>query len=225
MEGLIRAGALMGCAVAVTLVVACNGKPSAPTPVEEQWTENGERFLIKGSTDVSGSAIVYEGICSLSLQHFPKGTFWQALGKRGTARGDDSIDLVDVGDKIGDLPVDPEQQRKAQFDPRASIVFDFLDGRQATVKLPPATMYLEIEKTLQKIEHGPVVFGQEVDDGKPARNVYYIAATPAVFGPATTLRDIDAIAVATRLPDAKGTKKCSYTDTKALEIDLQLREV
>ena len=52
MEGLIRAGAPMGCAVAVTLVVACNAKPAAPTPVEVRWTENGERFLIKGSTDV-----------------------------------------------------------------------------------------------------------------------------------------------------------------------------
>ena len=47
-----------------------------------------------------------------------------------------------------------------------------------------------------------------------------------MFGPATTLSDIDAIAVATLLPDVKGTKKCSYTDDKdkASTIDMQLKE-
>ena len=75
--------------------------------------------------------------------------------------------------------------------------------------------------------------GESDTDPKPGLSIMFMqGSTKKVFGQASVLSDLDAIAIANLLPDVKGTKTCTgYSSTsktskgKAMpDIELQLKE-
>jgi hypothetical protein len=235
--------------VVVSLSAACKGgsNDAAPTgdtadptsaaaasgpakPLEVDWVKE-DKFQVKGSPKQYGEVAIFRSIYQVTVHGFPKGTKWAALDKKGIVDSDvyNILKILDMTDKIGDVPADKDKQREARLDPGANLTLELPSGEKADIKLPGSDLGLSVDEMLKKVENGPVLFGKEPPDEKPMENILYLEGmTPEVFGRASVLKDVDAVAKAERLPDSKGTKKCTgYKDNAgkpAADMELQLKE-
>lgn len=207
--------------------------PRPTTPLDIEWVKD-DKFQVKGKPTQYGDVTIFRSTYQVTIHGFPKGTKWSALDKKGIADSDvfAIIKILDMTEKIGTVPADAEKQRDAKLDPEATLTLELPGGEKADIKLPPSDLGLSVDEMLKKVENGPVLFGKEPPDEKPMESILFIQGiTPELFGRATVLRDVDAVAKATLLPDVKGTKKCTgYKDnagkpTSDIELNLKETEV
>ena len=172
---------------------------------------------------------MYKGFYQVTLEKFPKGTYFKAGDKSGTM--DSFIEIVkvkEVTSMLGKVPVD--KILDYEVDPESKIEIIRPDGTWAEIKLPPTRIGYAIKDALAKVENGPVKFGDEGDeDPKPGLSILFNESiSKKVYGQASVLSDIDAVAIARLLPDVKGTKTCTgyqSNDKKPMpDIELQLKE-
>jgi hypothetical protein len=209
---------------------ATSASPREAKPLEIEWVKE-DKFQVKGEPKKYGDVTIFRSNYQVTVHGFPKGTKWAALDKKGVIDSDvyGIIKIIDMTEKIGGVPVDKDKQREAKLDPEATLTLELPTGEKADIKLPPSDLGLSVEEMLKKVENGPVLFGKEPPDEKPMENILFLEGfTPEVFGRASVLRDVDAIAKAERLAEVKGTKKCTgYKDNAgkaASDIELQLKE-
>jgi hypothetical protein len=235
--------------VFLSLTAACKGKsedmaapgdnapatsaaaaPVPAKPLDIEWLKD-DKFQVKGSPKQYGEIAIFRSNYQVTLHGFPKGTKWSALDKKGITESESLaiLKILDMTEKLGDVPVDQDKQRDAKLDPGASLTLDLPTGEKGDIKLPASDLGLSIEETFKKIENGPVLFGKEPPDEKPMENILFVEGmTPEVFGRASVLKDVDAVAKSERLAEVKGTKKCTgYKDNAgkpAADMELQLKE-
>lgn len=243
----MRAHIILIALLSLASAAGCKGKGSDGSPsgttsadgpsgskrgdtLEIEWVKD-DKFQIKGSPKQYGEAGIFRGTYQVTIYGFPKGTKWAALDKKGIIDSDvyNILKIVDMSEKLGDVPADSDKQREFKLDPGASLKLELPDGDNADIKLPPSDLGLSVDEAFKKIENGPVLFGKEPPDAKPMENVLYLnGLSPTVFGRASVLKDVDAVAKATLLPDVKGTKKCTgykNNDGKAAaDLELALKE-
>lgn len=232
---------------AFSMVVACKGgsddpkptvrestatssRPALPptnTTLEIEWTKD-DKFQVKGRPLQKGEVDIFEAAYRVSLYGFPTGTKWSALDKSGATASSvmANIRVVDMVEKLGTLPADATLRHKAKLDPEATLTLEVPGGAKVDIKLPPSDAGLSAEKMLDKIDSGPVLFGKEPPDAKPMQSIILVDSVhPKLFGRAETLRDVDALAKAQLLADAKGTKTCTgYKGNGGKDIVLNLKE-
>ncbi len=99
-----------------------------------------------------------------------------------------------------------------------------------TVPLPPIHYSaMSVGYLFEEVKDGPVRFGDEParPDGPP-RSVIDANTSPQIFGTATTIRDIDAVAISTTLPAVKSARQCGgYKDDDGrpmAAVTLELKE-
>src|SRR5207237_5664545 len=80
------------------------------------------------------------------------------------------------------------------------------------LKLRPQGVSFHIDDMLKKAENGPLLFGKEPPHEGAPRSIMVVNYNHPLFGAATTLADLDALAFEHLLPKEKGTKVCGgYT--------------
>ena len=227
-------------AVACKRRLADSGPPDPSEPAEVatgkggplaiEWVKD-EKFQVKGSPKQYADVGIFRGTYQVTIYGFPKQTKWSALDKKGVIDSDiySILKIADMSDKLGDVPADPEKQRDAKLDPGATLALELPNGATASIKLPPSGLGLSVDEALKKIENGPVLFGNEPPGGKPMESILYANGfSSPLFGRATKLRDVYALAKATLLPDVKGTKKCTgykgKDDKPTSDLELSLKE-
>lgn len=194
-----------------------------------EWTSNHE-FHLAGAPEQKGEVAIYEGNYQVTLFKFPGGTEWRAGDKSGHLESDiySILKITNVVDKMGAAPI--AGYRDAKIDPQAKLRLELPDAGMLTVDLPALDFGYQVGSLMEKIDNGPVLFGNE-----PARKVDRPASLLAVggasdlklFGRATLLRDVDALSRTRTLPTVKGTKVCGgykHDGKPAPDLTLRLKE-
>ena len=196
-------------------------------PVEIVWTNEYE-FAVKGEPTARGNAMLDKHYLKVILQNFPQGTTMELGSASGIVGnyGSGTVEL-DVQDKIGALPVDLAE---AKLDPGVPLVIKAPNQPPVTVKLMPQRVSFHIDELLKKAENGPLLFtsgGKEPPHEGPPRSIMIVNYNHSLFGTASTLADLDALAFERLLPEVKGTKVCggySSGGKKMPDLTVQLKE-
>jgi hypothetical protein len=202
--------------IGIVLLIAClgcgqkrvsrrEGGKSLSGPVEIAWNNEYE-FSVKGEPSMKGHVMLDKRFLKVMLQNFPRGTTLELGSATGIVGdyGSGTLEL-DVSDKIGALAVDLGE---AKLDPGMPLVLKPANQPPVTVKLMPVRVSFQIDDLLKKAENGPLLFGKEAPHEGPPRSIMVVNYSHPLFGTATTLADVDALAFEKLLPDAKGTKVC-----------------
>jgi hypothetical protein len=234
---LIAVAALVGCDKASDGNDADNGDKSgkasskggdlAPKKeLEIEWPKDN-KFVVKGEPKKYGECTVFRGTYQVTVHGFPKGTKWTAGNKKGSTESPvfSILKIKDMQPEMGKLKI--ADLTKATLDPELSLTLE-PPGYEAKIKLPPGQV-LGLKDMLHKAENGPVLFGDESEAAKQGLAIlFFDSLRPKVFGKATLLEEVDAVAVSHMLDQVKGTKTCTgYSDNagKAMpNIELQLKE-
>ncbi|MBW2457978.1 MAG: hypothetical protein JRI68_25960 [Deltaproteobacteria bacterium] len=194
--------------------------------LEIEWPKDN-KFTVKGNAKQYGDCTVFRGTYQVTIHGFPKGTQWSAGDKKGTTQSPTLaiLKLKDVQTELGKLKI--ADLIKVTVDPKLTLKLQ-PPGYEAEIKLPPGRV-LGLNDILKKVENGPVLFGEESEEAKKGLAILSLESLrPKVFGKATLLEEVDAIAVSHLLEEVKGTKTCKgYTDNAGKpmpDIELQLKE-
>jgi hypothetical protein len=196
----------------VLALVACGHKkvnrrqPKEFTgPVEIIWT-NEYQFVVKGEPAARGHVMLDKSFLKVFVENFPQGTTLELGPASGVVGewGSGSVEM-DVKDKLGALPV---ELGEAKLDAGVPLVVKPSGQPAVTLKLQPQRVSFHIDDMLKKAENGPLLFGKEAPHEGPPRSIMVVNYNHPVFGAATTLADIDALAFAHLLPAVKGEKVC-----------------
>lgn len=200
----------------------------ADKPLEIEWHKDDE-FRVKGRSERYGDVSIYEGNYQITIHGFPEKTRWAVGELKGEIDSAiyDIVKIEDITGRLGEVPI--AKLRDHKIDIAKSMTLDLPNGDWIELKLPPADLGLSVERALEKVENGPVVFAGEPADAKPRENIMLLESfDKKVFGRATVLADIDGVAIVRRLEEVKGTKVCSgYTDNSGKpmpNLELQLLE-
>ncbi len=205
------------------------GVPEKKKKVKTEWIKAKRKFQVKGKKKLYGDVSIFQGAYQVTIHGFPKGTAWSVGEDKGTvdSRVFEIIKIKEMQDQFGQIPID--KLKKFELDPKASLEVIMPNGNWFELELPATTVGLSIDHVLKKVENGPVKFGDEKGDPKPGTSVLFMyGLTWKVFGQASLLSDVDAIAMARLLDEVKSTKKCTgyrSNDKKPMpDIQLQLKE-
>lgn len=206
-------------------------KPEKKEPIEVTW----KRGAFSAATgEGEGRLSIYKGKLQLSLTKWPKGTYYEIGDEKGTIDAYSAIVVLrDAMDLYAKWPVKDLMNHTVDLEATVSIIRP--DGTHADVKLEPYKLNVfSFKSDIEAVQNGPYLFpGEKADDDpKPGRSIFYAngVGSRRVFGQATVMSDIDAVAFSRMLPEVKGTKTCGgYTKTsnrkeKMPDIEVQLKE-
>lgn len=205
---------------------ASTAKPLAapPTPV---WKE---RKLSFSEIPARASFLVSDLAYSMSFHKFPAGTHIVVNGKDEAVNDSGTLlTSVDLGEKIAQMAPKDATSFRYKLDPGIKITFKFPGDVTLDVNAPKVSVSFGVKRALGKVQDHPVLFGKE-SEAKPAQHtILYLGSTVEVFGPATTMLDVDRVAVRDRLPVRQGKMCHGYKDvgakgTKKRSLPMQMQD-
>jgi hypothetical protein len=196
-----------------------------PVPLPGEW-KDGELKTSAGRFSLRVYADGHE--YTVTLLDLPRGTRWTMGAQKGIA--DRSVEMltIDMSAQLGLIPI--ADIRTTQVDPGTVLRLDLPGGPAYEIALPPQSLNSAgLVEYLEKIDSGPVLFGDEPKEEKPEDSILFVFGGGwKVFGKATLLRDINAVARHHALPEVKRTKLCTgYASSgkSAPDLTLELKEV
>jgi hypothetical protein len=201
-----------------------NEAPAKPRPLEVSWTDDAiqQKFKLTGGGG-DGTAAGSEKGVRVDFDHFANGTTYEIAGKKGTI-GERGSEMVDIErfDQLGPVAYKDIEH----VDTGLTLKLVLPDGRQGETRLPPLSYKYHLKDIFKHAENGPVVFGKEPVDPKPADSLFDVDGDVVgkIIGRAGALQDIDFIATRDRLPTEKGRKQCSGYTGPVSTLTLVLKE-
>ncbi len=179
-----------------------------PPPLEFRWVSPSEFVAIDRDTMKGSARITDEGEYQIKFEGFQPGTRWIAGERRGQVRSEvfSIEEVASVRDQFADVPV--EELRDYRLGPDETLIIKTGSGREGSLELRPVTAWLAIRSILEQVEdRRPVTFENE---SEPSDELSLYFGSDDVYGPATTVGEIDLVAIRNRLPGAVGEVICEY---------------
>jgi len=194
----------------------------AAKPLELTWKAESisQDFTIAGGREHGGASAGKTGV-DLELVDMD-GASYEVGNQKGVVHG--KIELVTVK---GLAWLGPIAFRDLEHvDAGLTLKLELSDGRRGETKVPPLNFDLQIGDIFKTIDHGPVTFGAEPADPKPADALYDVdgLTSSRLYGKPAAVQNIDFIAIHTTLPAEKGRKICSGYTGRQQTLTLVLKE-
>lgn len=210
--------------------------PSDPTSAASpgvaptiQWTEHEATVSPFGAKIRSN---VFDLDWSLSFEKLPKGTKVRVGDQSAVTdeRGSTAL-KVPIADAIGGLAPKDALRFDYKFDPKLTLELELPDGTKVTTQVPGSAVNYGVQKAFEALKDKPVLFGKEPLEPQTKHSVV-LATTlqPEVLGAAATLREVDWVALADKLPGRAGKMCTGYKGkdekaTMSLPLDMVDHEI
>jgi hypothetical protein len=198
------------------LFTGCKGDPFKylTGPEAFLWKSDTE-FEIRGNPKMKGRLSHYDTELTFSVEGFPPELTIELGDRRITTRDDGRAYLkLDIMPQLAALPI--ANLRAARINHGLSVILTHPEHPQLIVPLPPLDVNpYSLASLLKKAADGPVRFGNEPPrpPGVPRSIMDLDDSPPKTYGAAGTLGELDAVAIAVRLPEVKGERQCGgYKD-------------
>lgn len=180
----------------------------APTP---KWSDHSVEF--EGLDRARGSFLVSDLSYSVSFHSFPAGTRFVINNKEEpVSAGGSYTTKVDISEQIGALAPKDATDYRYKLDPKLPITIKFPGTAELALQAPAQTVWFSLERVLKKVADTPVRFGNEQGAAPKEHSILLLGASHEVLGPATTMREVDWIAVREPLTPRKGKMCDGYSD-------------
>lgn len=191
------------------------------------------KITFTNMSDVKGTVgCLGRGGCKLTLENLPSGTKVKLDTVEVESEGNKRVSLeFDMGEQIAKASVKDALKYDKVVDPLKTLEVVFPDDVKVTAALPGLTTKYFIEHQMEELLNGrPVLFGKESAEPSTTHTILFADAlldSESLIGPATTMAEVDLVAVKEALPTRSGGKKCKgykATDGKGptTEADLML---
>lgn len=174
--------------------------PPPVRPLVVSWS--GAEGLIDGGGSIKAS--FYDGGYHISVVDLPEGGEWSIGEQSGRTSAAYTAIEVPVGDALGRRTFDALKQ----LDPERTLSLKLGDGRTGSTRLPTVDARYGVTQLLQKVENGPVRFGDEAPDPAPRDSLYWSYGSGKFIGNSRTLAEMDLVLLTRRPSDPSGTRVC-----------------
>jgi len=199
------------------------GPDKAPEP---KW---GPREVYFGDGSSGHGDIVGGATYELTVRKFPEGTKLSVDGKDTVVPAGGGVKVeIDVGSEIGALTPKAALDYQTKVTPKSKVHVTYPNGVQFDLELGPQDVAYQLKKALDGLKDSRALQFAK-DEKAPAQHsiLYMSVLQPEVIGPATTMKDVDRIALSEN-QSPRGGKLCKgykTTSGKGGTLDLPIQMI